>query len=409
MLHPKQLSTNDYSYTLPDNRIARFPLASRDQSKLLVYQQGVIAEDVYANISRHIPQGSLLVFNNTKVLRARIMFQKGSGGVIEIFLLEPEQKEGYASLHEKKGSIRWKCLIGGASKWKRGQVMEKTWTDGTAAVTLQARIADRRSDCFVIEFIWEPARNSFIDILEQAGSIPIPPYLKRAAEPADTERYQTLYAREQGSVAAPTAGLHFTSSVFQSLADKQIALSFITLHVGAGTFAPIKSETLEAHPMHAEWMQIELDFIRRLIACKARVVAVGTTSLRTLESLYWMGAKCHSNPAVSANELAIGQWDAYEMEATGYLDTQTALQALQHWMEKGRLQQLLIETRLLIAPPYRPKVAGALVTNFHQPGSTLLLLVAAVTGGNWKKIYDYALAHDFRFLSYGDGSLIFFD
>lgn len=409
MHHPKQLATGSYTYPLPDEKIARFPLSDRDQSKLLVYKQGVIEEDIYQNISRHIAAGSLLVFNNTRVIRARLLFQKPSGGVIEVFLLEPEYKEAYACLQEKgRGTIRWKCLVGGASKWKRGQVMEKRLQTKPEPVTLQARIADRQPACFIIEFSWEPVCLSFSAILEEAGTIPIPPYLKRDAGTEDTERYQTIYAREQGSVAAPTAGLHFTDAVFTSLSSKEIGVSFITLHVGAGTFTPVKSETLEGHTMHAEWMSVEPAFIRQLLAHTGPVIAVGTTSMRTLESLYWMGTKCLVDPAITADKLAVGQWDPYEKPEDNGVDAAQALQALLAWMQKKGSERLVIETRLLIAPPYQPRLTDGLITNFHQPGSTLLLLVAAVTGGRWKEIYDYALEHEFRFLSYGDGCLIFF-
>ena len=409
MHHPKQLVTCSYTYALPDEKIARFPLSNRDQSKLLVYKQGVVEEDIYQNISRHIAAGSLLVFNNTKVIRARLLFQKLSGGMIEVFLLEPEHKEAYASLQEKgKGTIRWKCLVGGASKWKRGQVMEKKLQTKQEPVTLQARIADRQPACFVIEFSWEPVCLSFSAILEEAGTIPIPPYLRRDAGTEDTERYQTIYAKEQGSVAAPTAGLHFTEAVFQSLHSKEIGVSFITLHVGAGTFTPVKSETLEGHTMHAEWMSVEPEFIRQLLAHTGPVIAVGTTSMRTLESLYWMGTKCLVNPTITADKLAVNQWEPYEEPENNGVDAAQALRALLAWLQKEDPQRLVIETRLLIAPPYQPRLTAGLITNFHQPGSTLLLLVAAVTGGRWKEIYDYALEHDFRFLSYGDGCLIFF-
>ena len=410
MLHPKELSSHTYTYLLPDEQIARFPLAARDQSRLLVYGMGPIREDIYLHISKYLQTGSLLVFNNTRVIRARILFQKPSGGMIEVFMLEPEETQSHDSLLTKnKGTIRWKCLIGGASKWKWGQVMQKEVLVGNEALQLLAQIADRRQDCFIIEFKWKPAHASFIEILEQAGSIPIPPYLKREAGAEDTERYQTIYARELGSVAAPTAGLHFTDAVFSSLAAKQIGVSFITLHVGAGTFAPVKSSTLEGHSMHAEWMRIEIDFIGQLIEHEAPVIAVGTTSLRTLESLYWMGIKCLHDPAISSGALAVEQWEPYENKTENMPDAKRSLQALQQWMQTRELNNLAIETRLLIAPPYRPRIASGLVSNFHQPGSTLLVLVAAVTDGRWKEIYDHALQQGFRFLSYGDGCLIFFD
>ena len=406
-MHPRYLETQLYTYILPEERIAQFPLPERDQSKLLVYENGEIREDVYEQISMHIPSGSLLVFNNTRVIHARILFQKPSGGTIEVFVLDPADPDGYSLMSEQEtGKATWNCLIGGAGKWKNGQVVQKHMIINGSTVTLTASIAGRQPGCFVIEFSWQPSIPSFLTVLANAGSVPVPPYLKRKPGTLDDERYQTIYANREGSVAAPTAGLHFTQRIFDMLAAKSIRSAYTTLHVGAGTFMPVKSSTLEGHTMHAEWMEIERSFLQQLLYSAQPVVAVGTTSLRTLESLYWMGCKTVQHPGISADELAVQQWDAYEVPKA---DTTSALKALDTWMDARGLQQLAVKTQLLIAPPYRAKVAAGLITNFHQPGSTLLLLVAAVTNGRWKEIYDYALDHDFRFLSYGDGCLIWFD
>ena len=410
MSHPKNLESHLFTYNLPEGKIAQFPLENRDQSKLLIFHRNIISEDVYASLSRYLPERSLLILNNTMVIHARLLFQKTSGGIVEIFLLEPANEDGYLSLSSHNlGATRWKCLIGGASKWKHGQVMLKQLSIQNMQTTLSAKIAGRENESFIIEFSWNPAQFSFQEILEQAGSVPIPPYLKRGATQNDQERYQTIYASRHGSVAAPTAGLHFTEKIFSSLAEKHIHTAYTTLHVGAGTFIPVKSTTLEGHTMHAEEIQFDTAFLQKLIDHNNQVFAVGTTSLRTIESLYWMGSKCILDPGISKEDLVVKQWDAYEMEQSPAIDANMALASLQQWMINKDLFTLTIKTQLLIAPPYRPKIANGLITNFHQPASTLLLLVAAVTNNKWRELYDYALVHDFRFLSYGDGCLLFFD
>ncbi len=409
MIHPKKLQTADYTFDLPANRIAQFPLTNRDDSKLLVYRGQTISESTYAQISDHLPSGSLLVFNNTRVIHARLLFQKPGGATIEVFLLEPAEPDGYTTLTTPgKRSMRWKALVGGASKWKHGQVLEKSFPVHGITVTLKAAIADRLPDSFVVEITWTGNAFSFAQVLEQAGSVPIPPYLKREADEVDEASYQTIYANREGSVAAPTAGLHFTKRVFDALQQKEIERATITLHVGAGTFLPVKATLLAQHAMHAEMIEVEAAFLTKLIHWNAPVFAVGTTSLRTLESLYWMGVKCLLAPETGMEELSIRQWDPYEIGPEEPVPASVALSALLQWMNGQGTSSLSLKTSLLIAPPYAPRIAQGLITNFHQPGSTLLLLVAAVTHNRWKDLYGYALAHDFRFLSYGDGCLIYF-
>jgi S-adenosylmethionine:tRNA ribosyltransferase-isomerase len=460
-MNPKNISIAGYRYDLPPEKIAHYPLAERDSSKLLVYRQGEIREDVYHNLSAHLPENSQLVFNDTKVIEARIVFQKASGARIEIFCLEPPPEQGsIAAAMSQTGKIRWKCLIGGASKWKPGQVLSRRidrglpmgknaeapeeidmvsglvgdLNNGAGSDTplfLEARWIGKMDDCFLIEFSWTPPELNFAELLHQAGLIPLPPYIRRAAEITDQERYQTVYALHDGSVAAPTAGLHFTEAIFKSLKEKNIRMDFVTLHVGAGTFMPVKSEILAEHAMHAEFIVVRKTTIRNLLgALEGCIVPVGTTSLRTIESLYWLGVKAILNPAILPEELVVGQWDAYTIRdddrgreadepesdrphpmlpapGDGNPSPGDALQALLNWMNRRGLEQLQTKTQLLITPGYDWKLTGALITNFHQPESTLLLLVAALAGEEWKRIYHYALDHDFRFLSYGDGSLLF--
>jgi S-adenosylmethionine:tRNA ribosyltransferase-isomerase len=405
-MHPSQLSINDYTYLLPEEKIAKHPLAARDHSKLLIFKNGSIEEDIYHNISSHLPDGSLLVFNNTRVIEARLLFRKSTGAVIELFGLEPDDR--YADIEtalDQRKHVFWKCLIGGASKWKHGQVLTKEVPIHDEKISLLASIKDRLEDSFLIEFSWE-ADVRFEEILHAAGSIPIPPYLKRDSEEADKVRYQTIYAEKHGSVAAPTAGLHFTPEVFDMLQEKQISTAFVTLHVGAGTFMPVKSEKMDGHHMHAEYIDISRAFIEQLINQDGNTFAVGTTSLRTLESMYWMGLKAFYDPGISIEALVIEQWEVYDLMER-MIDCKNALSALLKWMQEHEMERLVIKTRILIAPGYKIQMVNGLITNFHQPQSTLLLLVAAITGGEWKKIYDYALNHDFRFLSYGDGCLLY--
>ena len=405
MIHPKNISILDFTYDLPVDRIALHPLSERDASKLLIYKNGNILEDIYRNIDAYLPPESFLVFNNTKVIKARIRFQKSSGGTIEIFCLEPyETINEYSSIMNKKGSVKWKCMIGGVGKWKNGKLTKKL---GIGNWELGATLLEKLPDAYVVEFSWVPADLSFAEVLEHAGDIPLPPYIKRNTEVEDTERYQTIYAKDEGSVAAPTAGLHFTDEIFNRLDEKNIQKDFVTLHVGAGTFKPVKAATMQGHEMHAEWIDVSVEFIENLVLqLDKNIIAVGTTSLRTIESLYWMGVKVHLQPDIK--HLDINQWEVYEEPlANGNVKVVDALSSLVNWLKKNDQQRLFTQSQILIAPGYTFKIANALVTNFHQPQSTLLLLVAAAIGDNWKNIYDHAMQHDFRFLSYGDGSLIF--
>ena len=409
MTDPKKISILDYTYELPAERIALHPLAARDAAKLLIYKKGIIQQDIYKNIAAHLPAESLLIFNNTKVIKARIRFQKSSGGVIEIFCLEPyEAINEFSSVMNKKASVKWKCMIGGASKWKDGE-LEKQLAVGSWQLAIKAKLVEKLSDAYVVELSWMPEELSFAEVLEQCGDVPLPPYIKRNTEKEDTERYQTIYAVDEGSVAAPTAGLHFTDGIFKSFAAKDIKTGFVTLHVGAGTFKPVKAAMMQDHEMHAEWIDVSFEMIEDLIKQLHKpIVAVGTTSLRTLESLYWMGVKTNLQPAIK--QLAIKQWEVYEGPlATLNLTAEESLSSLLNWMKENNHQKLFTQSQILIAPGYTFKIANAIITNFHQPQSTLLLLVAAAIGNDWRRIYDYALQKDFRFLSYGDGSLLFID
>lgn len=407
-MHPKLLSINDYTYHLPPEKIALHPLKERSNSRLLIWKQGEIKEDIYANIAEYLPSNSLAIYNNTKVIPARILFKKDTGGTIEIFCLEPaEDNPDYSTVMTKHTSVKWKCMIGGASKWKEGTLSKKI-NIKNEVIILSVSLRQKLTDAYVAEFTWQPSNYSFVEIIEHAGEMPLPPYIKRKAEEEDKERYQTFYAEHQGSVAAPTAGLHFTPEVFTNLKEKNISTGFVTLHVGAGTFKPVKSGIMEGHEMHSEWIDIPFSTIENILQnLKENIIAVGTTSLRTIESLYWMGVKSYADKDCSIYELEIKQWEVYEERLlTPSIDKFHALESLLHWMKKHELQRLVVRTQILIAPGYQFKIANALVTNFHQPQSTLLLLVAAITK-DWKNIYNYALKNDFRFLSYGDGCLLF--
>jgi len=406
MKHPKELSILDYTYPIHEERIAAFPLAERDASKLLIYDQGTITTDTYRQLADYIPEDSLLVFNNTKVVEARLLFQKSTGGVIEVFCLEPhEQYADITSAMLQQGKVYWQCLVGGASKWKPGQVLEKRISYNGNEIMLQAAYIEKRAGCFIIELSWTPLSLSFAELLHAAGAIPLPPYIKRKAENSDTERYQTVYAKHDGSVAAPTAGLHFTEQLFQSLKEKNIRHDYVTLHVGAGTFKPVKAEKMDEHDMHAEWIDVSQYFIETLLkSLSGNIITVGTTSLRTVESLYWIGVKVVSGEW-SVVSGGISQWEVYERKENNITAIES-LTALLNWMKGNKLERLVTKTQILIAPGYQFRIINGLVTNFHQPQSTLLLLVAALIGEDWRKVYEYALNNDFRFLSYGDGSLL---
>jgi S-adenosylmethionine:tRNA ribosyltransferase-isomerase len=406
-MHPKDISITDFTYDLPDERIARYPLAERDASKLLLYRKGQISESRFRQLADFVPGGSLLVFNNSKVVEARLLFEKATGGIIEIFALEPhEQYADITTAMNVTGSILYKCMVGGASKWKPGMVLEKqsAGSDGHS-ISVSASIVEKRSDCFVIKFEWQPSSLAFAQILHVLGEIPIPPYLQRAADSTDATRYQTIYAQNDGSVAAPTAGLHFTQPVFEALQQKKVDLAFTTLHVGAGTFKPVKAATMAGHEMHAEFMEIDTALLRRLLQYKT-VIPVGTTSMRTLESIYWMGVKAWHDPEIALTALEVTQWEVYDVLTAKAVGRNEALEALLQWMERLKMGQLIVKTSIIIAPGYAFCICDGLITNFHQPNSTLLLLVAALVGPDWKAVYAYALENDFRFLSYGDSSLL---
>lgn len=410
---PKQLQIKDFDYNLPDEKIAKHPLAERDASKLLIYKHGEIKTDNFIHLAGYLPENALIIFNNTKVVEARLLFKKPSGTTIEIFCLEPAGD--YADIttamlqHEH---VLWKCLAGNAKKWK-DEILVKQLLHNGKEIELSAKKLSRQAENFIIEFSWNDEQLSFAEVLHIAGVIPLPPYMHRDAEEDDKKRYQTVYAKYDGSVAAPTAGLHFTDNVFEKLSAKKIERDFVTLHVGAGTFKPVKTETIEAHEMHSEFFEVSLELIKKLMAKSSnKIIAVGTTSLRTLESLYWMGVKIRQRSAVNGqqnipiDDITIHQWDVYELDAEN-IPVEDALRALVEWMAVHKLDKLIAKTQIIIAPPYKLKVADILITNFHQPKSTLLLLVAAVIGNDWKKVYDYALNNNFRFLSYGDSCLFF--
>ncbi len=408
-MHPKNLSINDFDYLLPEEKIAVYPLAERDQSKLLIYKNEDISEDMYRNISDHLPEKSFIVFNDTKVIKARILFKKQSGAIIEIFCLEPHEKiNDYAIVLSQKKSARWKCMIGGAGKWKDKFLEKEISVDGNK-IMLKAELVEKLSDAYVAELSWNPENYSFAEIIEHAGETPLPPYIKRKADESDAERYQSIYSHFEGSVAAPTAGLHFTKKIFASLKKKNIETGFVTLHVGAGTFKPVKSANMEGHEMHAEWIDVPAKFIEQLLQNISQpVFCVGTTSVRTVESLYWMGLKTVINPEIDFENLKINQWEVYEDPLhKNNCSAKESLQSLLKYLQHKKTGRLFIQTQIIIAPGYSFKIANGIITNFHQPKSTLLLLVSAMIGDRWKEIYNYALSHEFRFLSYGDGCLIY--
>ena len=407
MPHPRDIKIADYTYSLPDERIAKYPLAERDQSKLLVYNNGNISEDIYRNISHYIAQGSFVVFNDTRVIHARLLFNKDTGAQIEVFCLEPDNRyKDITTGMTQTREVYWKCMVGKADKWKEKELHLSIPSHG---ITITASIHERQSDCFIVHLRWSTDL-TFAEILHLAGAVPLPPYIKRKADISDSEKYQTIYSKTEGSVAAPTAGLHFTPEIFEDFKANKIEWDFVTLHVGAGTFKPVKSELIADHHMHAEWLDVSVDFINHLSLAlskgkvKTNIVAVGTTATRTLESLYWLAMKVSLQPDIDIAELTIYQWDAYELK--GDIDTGEALRALLSYLKKHSLDRLITRTQLLIAPGYKWKIINKLITNFHQPDSTLLLLVAAFIRDDWRRVYDYALEHDFRFLSYGDGCIL---
>lgn len=407
-METKRIHIKDYNYSLPDERIAKFPLAQRDHSKLLLYKHGEVSEDVFYNIPNHLPEGALMVFNNTKVIQARLHFRKSTGALIEVFLLEPYVPADYEQMFQTTGSCSWLCMIGNLKKWK-GETLRRTFDVKGREVTLNAERREDVGKSYRVDFSWDDNTVSFAELLDSVGELPIPPYLNRDTQESDKTTYQTVYSKIKGSVAAPTAGLHFTSDVLASLDNHGIDREEVTLHVGAGTFKPVKSEEIQDHEMHTEYICVHRQTLEKLIKHNACAIAVGTTSVRTLESLYYMGVKLEKNLDISEDELHVCQWEPYEGETFEMAAIVTPLKAIQNilaYLDRHSLNSLHSSTQIIIAPGYEYKIVKMLVTNFHQPQSTLLLLVSAFLHGDWHKIYDYALAHDFRFLSYGDSSLL---
>lgn len=403
---PKHIRISEYNYPLPDERIAKFPLPMRDQSKLLVYRHGEVSEDIFTSLPSYLPARSLMVFNNTKVIQARLHFRKETGALIEVFCLEPAEPNDYALNFQQTEHAAWLCMIGNLKKWKEGTLKREMTVKGRT-ITLTATRGECHGTSHWIDFRWDDTAITFADILEVFGELPIPPYLNRKTQESDKETYQTIYSKIKGSVAAPTAGLHFTPRVLDDLKQQGVELEELTLHVGAGTFKPVKSEEIEGHEMHTEYISVSRTTIEKLIAHDGKAIAVGTTSVRTLESLYHIGVTLLKNPHATEEELRVRQWQPYETaEETADISSTHSLKALLDYLERNHLETLHTSTQIIIAPGYDYKIVVAIVTNFHQPQSTLLLLVSAFVKGDWKKIYDYALSHDFRFLSYGDSSLL---
>jgi S-adenosylmethionine:tRNA ribosyltransferase-isomerase len=400
MFAVQNINIDNFDYALPEERIAKFPLPQRDTSKLLVYKNQQIAESNFRQLADFVPKNALFVFNNTKVIQARMIFQKETGAQIEIFCLEPKEPADYAQVFIQNQSCTWLCLVGNAKRWKNGKLMKEI-ANGQCTVEKIESYGETQ----LIRFEWNNPNLSFAEILENYGELPIPPYLNRKTETADKETYQTVYSKIKGSVAAPTAGLHFTENVFDSLREKHIELEELTLHVGAGTFKPVKSETLAEHEMHTECISVKKSTIEKLIQKQGQVFAVGTTSVRTLESLYYIGFYLSDNPNAAIEELAVYQWTPYSSQNKN-MSVEDALSNIVDYMKRKQLETFTTHTQILIAPGYSFKIVNGIITNFHQPKSTLLLLISAFVGDNWKEIYDYALKNDFRFLSYGDSSLL---
>ena len=401
-IDPRHIHISDYNYPLPDERIAKFPIARRDHSKLLIYNKGEVSSDVFYNLPQYLPKGALMVFNNTKVIQARMHFRKDTGALIEVFLLEPADPSDYELMFQTTGHCAWYCLVGNLKKWKEGTLRREIEINGLA-VTVTATRGELHGTSHRIDFSWG-GDVSFAEIIDAMGELPIPPYLNRETQESDKTTYQTVYSKIKGSVAAPTAGLHFTPEVLADLDAHGIQREELTLHVGAGTFKPVKSEEIEGHEMHTEYVSVRRDTIQKLIDHEGYAIAVGTTSVRTLESLYYMGLKVMRDPSLNEDQLHVAQWEPYEV--SNAVTAVTALESLLSWMDARSLTVLHSSTQIIIAPGYDYHIVKMLVTNFHQPQSTLLLLVSAFVKGDWHKIYDYALSHDFRFLSYGDSSLL---
>lgn len=403
---PKHIRISEFNYPLPDECIAKFPLPVRDQSKLLLYRHGEVTEDIFTSLPDYLPANSLMIFNNTKVIQARLHFHKETGALIEVFCLEPVQPNDYALNFQQTEHAAWLCMIGNLKKWKEGALKREITVKGKP-LTLTAERGACHGTSHWVDFRWNNPEITFADILEVFGELPIPPYLNRETQESDKETYQTVYSKIKGSVAAPTAGLHFTPRVLDALREKGVALEELTLHVGAGTFKPVKSEEIEGHEMHTEYISVNRSTLEKLVAHEGKAIAVGTTSVRTLESLYHIGVTLLHNPNATEEDLHVKQWQPYETALeTAATPAVDALQAIIAYLDRHHMETLHSSTQIIIAPGYEYRIVKAMVTNFHQPQSTLLLLVSAFLHGDWRKIYDYALAHDFRFLSYGDSSLL---
>ena len=392
----KQINISDYNYNLPDERIAKFPLEKRDSSKLLTYVSGNVSTNVFSSLPEILPANSCLVFNNTRVIQARLEFFKSTGSRIEIFCLEPQEPSSYELSLSSTQSCVWKCMIGNLKKWK-GEVLKKEV--GADNLVLEAERLETNGNTSYIKFSWNNGV-SFAEVLDLLGELPIPPYLNRKTQESDKTTYQTVYSKVKGSVAAPTAGLHFTPEVISALHDKGIKTMELTLHVGAGTFQPVKAEEIGGHAMHAEKVEVSKEFIQNLIENLGNIVAVGTTSVRTLESLYYLGVQLHNGDT----SLLVNQWEPYESEKV--LSARESLEAILNYMEETQSNILYATTQIMIVPGYKFNIVNVLITNFHQPKSTLLLLLAAFVGEKWRELYEYALNNDYRFLSYGDSSVL---
>jgi S-adenosylmethionine:tRNA ribosyltransferase-isomerase len=390
---------SDYNYSLPDERIAKYPLEQRDISKLLVYKNKTITEHTFRNVSDLIPTDSLIVFNNTKVVQARLNFKRETGASIEVFLLEPINPVDYAQSFASTSNCKWKCIVGNLKKWK-GDIL-RLEIDGTSAI-LNAEKAGINGEGVEVEFSWNE-NLSFARVVEICGKVPIPPYLNRKDEAVDKSRYQTVYAQPEGSVAAPTAGLHFTPELLQKIKQNDIETASVTLHVGAGTFKPVKAETIVEHEMHTEHFYVTKELLQSILRKKGKICSVGTTTLRSLESIYWLGVKVNMGIDL-ANSLHVSQWEPYNLPSRISVDE--SINSLLNWMKGNEKDFFEAATQICIVPGYDFKIVNTLITNFHQPKSTLLLLVSAFVGEDWKRIYSYALENDFRFLSYGDSSML---
>ncbi len=400
----QHIRIEDYVYPLTDDRIAKYPLTHRDESKLLVYKNGHVSETIFKNIVNELPANALVVFNNTRVIQARLVFQKKTGAHIEIFCLEPFTPSDYALSFQSTKEVTWLCLVGNLKKWK-GEILEQTISVKGQSLVVKAEKIASLGESHQVRFSWDAEGVTFADVLESLGELPIPPYLHRKTETSDLKNYQTVYAQIKGSVAAPTAGLHFTPEVLKEMEKKGFEKEELTLHVGAGTFKPVKSDTIEGHQMHTEYISVKRQTIEHLLSKVGNIIAVGTTTVRTLESLYYIGVLLSKNADAKPEDLVVQQWMPYA-EENNTLSLQEALGFVLSYLDRLEADRLVTATRIMIAPGYTYKVVNGMITNFHQPQSTLLLLVSAFVKGNWRPIYDYALEHDFRFLSYGDSSLL---